>query len=144
MKTVANRLIVFAASALALGTVAFGQERMTAEVPFAFHTVDSVLPAGTYEFTPVRLASVSHLLSVRNTATNESTAVGLPVFDQYNKSTGANPTLTFVCQAGACQLKAIRTSNGTLNYPVTRPSRSAAKEAQVAVITIPAKVSSGD
>ena len=47
MKNIANRLIVLAASAFALGTVAFGQTRMTAEIPFAFHTVTGTLPAGT-------------------------------------------------------------------------------------------------
>jgi len=49
MKNIANRMIVFAVSALAFGTVAFGQTRMTADIPFAFRTATGKLPAGTYE-----------------------------------------------------------------------------------------------
>ena len=53
MKNVANRLIVFAVSALAFGTTAFGQtKRMTAEIPFAFRTATTAsgLPPITRHF----------------------------------------------------------------------------------------------
>ena len=37
MKSITNRLFVFAATAVFLGTTAFGQTTMRADVPFAFH-----------------------------------------------------------------------------------------------------------
>src|SRR5947209_2924205 len=38
MKSIANRLFLFAAAALSLGTVAYGQTTVKADVPFAFRT----------------------------------------------------------------------------------------------------------
>jgi hypothetical protein len=96
MKTIANRLIVFAVSAIAFGTVAFGQTRMTAEIPFAFHTSKGTLPAGTYELRDVSMAGVPHLIVLRNTATQKSAVAGNPTFNVYRKSDSASK-LEFSC-----------------------------------------------
>jgi hypothetical protein len=87
LKTIANRLIVFAVSSIALGTMAFGQTRMTAEIPFAFRTVNGDLPAGN------------------------------PMYNAYRIATDA-PVVEFLCGASGCALKALRTSEGSLEYAV--------------------------
>ena len=142
MNAFANRLIVFAASALAAGTMAYGQNRMTAEIPFAFHTVAGTLPAGTYVFRSVSQNGIEHLITVQNTATSRTTVAGLPMFDSWHMAAGPNPTLEFVCQAGACSLRAIVTGDGSLIY--STPGKRSTKQYPVAVISLPLKVSSSD
>jgi len=142
MNAFANRLIVVAASVLAAGTMAFGQNRMTAEIPFAFNTVAGTQPAGTYEFRSVHTNGTQHLISVQNTATHRNTVAGLPMFDSWHKASGTNPTLEFLCQAGACSLRAIVTGDGSLVY--STPGKRSTKRYPVAVISVPLKVSSGD
>ena len=48
MKTLVNRIVMVAASAMVLGTLAFGQTEMKAQIPFPFRTSMSTLPAGEY------------------------------------------------------------------------------------------------
>ena len=67
MKTIANRIIVIAASVIALGTVAYGQTTMTAEIPFAFRAASATLPAGTYTFDTS--SGIAHSVVIRNAAT---------------------------------------------------------------------------
>src|SRR5580693_4314566 len=112
MKTIANRMIVIAASVLALGTVAFGQTRLTAEIPFEFKTATGTLPAGTYEFLP-QANSASHSVLIRNTTTWKAFYAGNPVHDIYSKAAD-KPVVEFVCGRGSCTLTAIRTSSGAL------------------------------
>jgi len=139
MKTIANRLIVFAASAFALGTVAFGQTRMTAEIPFAFHTVTGTLPAGTYSFDRLKSAGMAHTVIVTNTKTSKATVAGTANFDAWKKAPDA-PVAVFACVEGRCTLKALRTSEGTAEYAA--PHRT--KNAEVAEISVPLKAHSAD
>jgi hypothetical protein len=143
MKNIANRLIVFAASALAFGTVAFGQTRMVAQVPFAFQTVTGTMPAGTYAFITPR-NSAGNLVSVENTSTLHSQNAGFPLFDYYEKAGKRGPSIDFVCAAGRCSLKAIRTYNGSMVYPTPHRSRDEEKASPLAVVSIPVKVSNAD
>jgi hypothetical protein len=144
MKNVANRLIVFAASALAFGTVAFGQNRMTAEIPFAFQTATGTLPAGTYTFTRAKLNGSDHLITVQNVATYQSLSAGIPMFDDYDKAGKSGASIDFACVAGKCSLKAVRTVSGTMVYLTPRRPRAEEKASPMALVTIPAKVSNGD
>src|SRR5580704_1620316 len=48
MKSIANRLFVFAAFALSLGTFAYGQTTLKANVPFAFAVPGGPAQAGQY------------------------------------------------------------------------------------------------
>ena len=138
MKTIANRLIVFAASAFALGTAAFGQTRMTAEAPFAFHTVTGTLPAGTYAFERLHGAS-AHTMVVTNTKTRKSALAGTANFDTWRKAAEA-PVAVFVCGQAGCALKALRTHEGTVEYAVPHT----VKKADIAEITVPLKPISAD
>jgi len=138
MKNIANRMIVFAASALALGTVAYGQTNMTAEIPFAFKTASGTQPAGTYQFSSTSGVG-SHSLIVRNTAMQKATFAGVPLVDAYNKAAD-KPVLVFACSEGRCSLTAIRTSSGSLEYAAPRK----AAHAEVLVIEIPLKTLATD
>jgi hypothetical protein len=141
MKTIANRLIVFAASTLALGATAFGQSPMTASIPFAFHAGRALLPAGNYEINEVSTAGAPHLLLVRNTATLKGAFAGNPLFNVYRK-TNDRAFAEFVCRKDDCTLKAIRTSYGSLEYAT--PRRSKDIESSMAVISLPLKPLSAD
>jgi hypothetical protein len=115
MNDIANRLIVFAVSAIASGTAAFGQTALTATVPFAFHTVQGMLPAGTYELRDTELSGNPHLIFFRNVATKKGSYAGIPVSD-YNRRAASVPALDFVCVQHDCFLKAIRTTETALEY----------------------------
>src|ERR1700747_1837528 len=48
MKSIANRLFLFSAAALSLGTVAYGQTTLIADVPFGFQMPGGATAAGQY------------------------------------------------------------------------------------------------
>jgi hypothetical protein len=140
MKTIANRLIVIAASTIAFGTVAFGQTRMTAEIPFAFHTVNGTLPAGTYEIREITLGSASHVVLLRNAASQKSAFAGNPTYNAYRKAAGA-PVLEFACVERNCSLKTIKTADASLEYVVPGTKDDSNK---VALVSIPLKPPTAD
>jgi hypothetical protein len=140
MKTIANRLIIIAASAIAFGSVAFGQTRMTAEIPFAFHTVSGTLPAGTYEFRETSVGSASHMVLIRNTASQKSAFAGNPTYNAYRKGADS-PVLEFACVERGCSLKAIKTAWASLEYVVPKNKDDSGK---VAVVSIPLKPLNAD
>jgi hypothetical protein len=149
MKIAANRLIVFAASALALGSVAFGQTGMenaslTAKIPFAFRTVSGTMPAGTYRIASVSLNGLQHVIYLQNTEDWKSISAGIPTFDPYKPAPEHRATMDFACRADVCTLRAIRTSAGSLLYAAPHPSRAKEKDAPVALISIPLQPSNGE
>jgi hypothetical protein len=135
MKNIANRMIVFAASALAFGTVAFGQTRMVAEVPFAFHTVNGTLPAGTYEVREMS-AGVTHVVVLRNTGTEKSAFAGNPTYNAYRKAANG-PVLEFACSGHECSLRAIRSSSSSLEYAAPKKSKDGEKMAVISIAMKP-------
>ena len=138
MKTIANRLIVIAASALAFGTVAFGQTRMTAEIPFAFRTATGTLPAGTYEIRET--SNAAHMVILRNIASQKSGFAGNPTYNTY-RTAASGAALEFACVERNCSLKAIRTANASLEYRVPKSKDDSSK---IAVISIPLKPLNAD
>lgn len=141
MKNIANRIILFAASALAFGTVAFGQTT-TAEIPFAFRTVTGTLPAGTWRFTESRTNGVA-LIVVENATTGDKRMIGVPILDHWGSATKPVPSVDFVCVNDKCSLKALNTDEGALVYQTPRQSRKG-DTAVVSVISIPARTSNGE
>jgi hypothetical protein len=133
---IANRMIVFAAGVIAFGTVAFGQTRMTAEIPFAFHTVSGTLPAGTYELRETEIGGNPHLVILRNTATLKSAFAGNPVYNSWRKTAGSS-VVEFVCAERSCSLKAIRTGSSSLEYQTPRKSKNGEKMAVVSIALKP-------
>jgi len=131
MKTIATRILVISASVIALGTTAFGQNRMTAEVPFAFKTVSGTLPAGTYQFDHVKSNGLASAVIIRSVATQKAVFAGNPLFNVYSKAADT-PVAVFVCGSGGCALKALRTRDGSSEYQVPR-SKDHEKMAEISV-----------
>jgi hypothetical protein len=137
MNTIANRIFVIAASVIALGTMAYGQNRMTAEVPFAFHTATGTLPAGTYEFTRGTAPGMENIVAVRSAATLHSNFIGHAVYNVYSKAHGS-PVAEFTCIHGdSCTLTAVRTWSGS--YECAAPRKPKDVEKNLAVVSIPLK-----
>ena len=135
MKSLINRIALFAAGAVVLGTMAFGQSRiMTAKIPFAFRTANGVLPAGEYAvLEPMRNSSVTTL---RNTVSHKTVSViGMPA--DYGKAGDAE--IGFRCGSSDCSLAWIRTSDRKVSYG----SGKAPKD-ELAVVTVPIRISNGD
>jgi hypothetical protein len=116
MKSIANRLFLFAAAALSLGTLAYGQTSVKADVPFAFRTPSGVSSAGHYtiQFDTVGGGKIAHF---SNRETRQSVmALG------YRLSSSATaaiaPRLVFRCGAAGCQLSEIWTATGGFGVPV--------------------------
>ena len=139
MKTIANRLIVIAAGVFAFGVMAFGQTPMTADIPFAFHTLGGTLPAGTYSISETR--GTLHLVVLRNTSSNQGTFAGVPTYNSYRRAAGGT-VLEFACVERSCSLKAIRSVDASLEYAV--PNKSKDDSRKVAVISIAVKTANAD
>ena len=132
MKTLANRLVVFAASAVVLGTMAYGQTNMKAEIPFAFRTANATLRAGTYQIKDVSSGGAANTMTLWNTASHRGVYVMSSPLDIDRPS---RPSLVFLCGSQGCSLSEIRTSRGTLVY--SAPHKAARDKEAVAVVSIP-------
>jgi len=131
MKTLANRLVMFAASAVVFGTMAYGQT-MKAEIPFAFHTANATLPAGSYAINTRATNSSDRTIRLWNTATQRGVYV---MGTQADPDRSGRSSLVFLCSNQGCSLSAIRTSERTFTYPA--PHKAARDKEAVAVISIP-------
>lgn len=138
MKTLANRLIMLAASAAGIG-MAYGQTQMKAEIPFSFRIANETLPPGNYMIYRQSLGVMSRMV-LENIASHHTVyAVGAYV-DSYEKS--SHPSAVFACVNGDCSLGAIKTDNGTLNYARHKAARG--QGALVSVVSIPLTSAKGD
>jgi len=140
MKTLVYRMVTFAASALVLGTMAYGQTQMKVEIPFAFSVGKATLPPGSYLFYRPSLGSVTMTI-LENTASHNSVyAVGAYVNSNDRPS---EPSFVFACASGTCSLSAVRTAGGTLMY--SAPHKTAGSQsALVSFISIPITTRNGD
>jgi hypothetical protein len=141
MKSFTNRLVVFAASAVALGTMAYGQT-MKAEIPFAFHTAKASLPAGNYMIERVSGAGVSaNVLRLYNTDSHRSVVAVSAPLDSY-RGAAEKPSVVFACGAQGCILREIKTSTGIYSYPAS--GKSARDRETVSLIEVPLITRNGD
>jgi hypothetical protein len=138
MKSFTNRLVVFAASAVVLGTMAYGQT-MNAEIPFAFHTTNASLPAGNY--TIDRLTTANATMRLHNTDSGRSVYVGSSPVDPFHAAP-EKPVIVFACGEQGCALREIKTSDGTYSYPASR--KTARDHEAVSLIRIPLSPRNGD
>ena len=117
MKNIANRFFLFAAAALSLGTAAYGQNLMKANVPFAF-AVRGIAGASAGHYT-VRLENNGNgsIAQIRDSVTGKGVvSLAMPLD---NKAGAAiRPHLTFVCADAGCQLSEIWTLTGGFRIPV--------------------------
>ena len=117
MKSIANRLFLFSAAALSLGTVAYGQTTLKADVPFAFRMPGGVTAAGQYT---VQLNSTGsgQVVRINNRQTRRSALSITNRVDTYANKAFA-PRLVFRCAEAGCQLSEIWTPEGGYRLPVS-------------------------
>lgn len=133
MKSLVNRIAMLAAGALVLGTMAYGQTEMKAQIPFAFHTSMSSLPAGEYVVTKTTTQSGAPISWLWNTATHKK--VFLPNGYSSGK-VGGSPALLFQCvEDGGCALAGIRGPEVTYKFSTGRKS-AREKEANTVAIAL--------
>lgn len=117
MKSIVNHLFLYAAAALSLGTVAYGQNIVKTEVPFAFQIPGVVSPAGNYT---VRVDGVSSAKTVRlvNRDTGRSVMAMSQSLTRYS-NTQIAPRLVFKCGETGCALSEVWTPAGGYSLPVS-------------------------
>ena len=115
MKSIANRLFLFAAAALSLGTAAYGQDILTANIPFAFRASTGSVSAGHYTIRVENHGS-GYITQVRD----RNTGRGVISFANRLDNGGAAlaPHLVFRCAETGCQLSEIWTLTGCFSVPV--------------------------
>jgi hypothetical protein len=134
MKSFTSRLAIFAASAVVLGTMAYGQTTLNAEIPFTFQTSNATLPAGSYTISRVTGTSVTSTLRLYNKDSHRSVlAASLPI-DMFHKA-AEKPVIVFACAEQSCTLREIKTSNGTYTYPEVH--KTARDHEVVSMVEIP-------
>jgi hypothetical protein len=132
MKTIANRLAFFAATAVVLGTLAYGETRsMKVEVPFDFRTSAGQLPAGAYWVTAESSQTGSNYAFLKAAASRKH--VIILGFQRDYKATGSG-ALIFRCGDLGCALTGIRTDAGTTSY---NPGHLSNRDREVAILAAP-------
>jgi hypothetical protein len=139
MKNFANRLAVFAASAVVLGTMAYGQT-MKAEIPFAFRTSNASLPAGTYTIERLNGNGFTNTMRLYNTELHRSVVAVASPLNMYRRA-AEKPSIVFACGGQGCILREIKTSDGSYAYPERHGARD--REA-VSLIEVPLTARNGD
>jgi hypothetical protein len=115
MTRIANRLFLFAAAALSLGTAAYGQNILTADVPFAFHTTGSVSSPGKY-IVQLRTGGTGQVVHIYNSDTHRSImSVAYNLSDR--PLVPIKPRLVFLCQGRDCRLSQVWTNDGGFALP---------------------------
>ena len=139
MKLTAYRIIVSGVSLVTAAVVlvggiavAFGQERVTAKVPFSFRAGESAMEAGNYELAPYSPSSHA-ALTLRNVDTMKTVAV-LVQSPIYGTGRGADtqPRLIFRCASAECTISQVWT--GTDGWQLSAPTRTAAEKERIAVV----------
>ncbi|HEY6341363.1 MAG TPA: hypothetical protein VIY49_07715 [Bryobacteraceae bacterium] len=131
MKTKWNSLLTAAGFAL-IAAAAYGQDRLTANVPFSFRTIGGVHPAGQYAVVHDR-----DVTKLENLTTRKSTWVGIGVLDGEGQRNA--PRLVFTCgNESGCALTSVRIDDGR-EWRFQAPKLKASEEARVAVIYLGSK-----
>lgn len=115
MKSITNRLFVFAAAAAFLGTTAFGQTALRADVPFAFHVIGGGADAGNYAI-QLDNGGTGKIVTVYN---HDSHRAVLAVTSQLVAKPGEviRPRLVFRCGDTGCALSEVWTPDGGYSIP---------------------------
>ncbi len=117
MKSLANHFFLFAATALFLGTAAYGQT-LKADVPFAFRIPGGVAAAGSYD---VHFDSIGsgRVVRLHNAETHRS-VMSIPFSLNGNPTAASAPRMVFRCGETGCQLSEIWTGGAAYGFPVKR------------------------
>jgi hypothetical protein len=138
-----DRPTLFFGFSRGLGSEELQKGGMTAEATFAFETAVGTLRAGTYQFTSIAVRAGQPVMLAYNTKTRARNSIGLPMLDSYHPADERGPRVEFLCAAGVCSLKAIRTIGGATVYNTPR-KQAGHKEDEVALVSVPIRLSNGD
>ena len=139
MKLTAYRLVLAGTSLVTAALVliggislAFGQDRLTANVPFSFRAGASTLPAGNYDLAPASVTS-DRVIRLYNTDTHSGIVVSIqnPIYG-YGRSADTRPRMVFRCRTGGCVMSEVWT--GLDGWQFALPRLSAAEKERVAVM----------
>lgn len=135
-KTVLTLAMLSAAALMAVAPLfAQSQERVKANIPFAFNVGSKVLPAGNYE---VRAIFATTLI-IQNEATEEA-AMALTTSESPKPISGnAEASLVFHKYGNRCFLSEMRTPDNTQGVPASKLEREAAKEASETASNTPSR-----
>jgi hypothetical protein len=126
MKTKINSLLVIAAGFALSAAGAYGQNRVVAHIPFAFHVGGQAQAAGEYSIAQQGVVTV-----LRNADTRKSISTGIGVPEDNNSR--KPPSLTFTCSGGACALTEARLGDGRAwKYNAPRPKAN--EQARIEVV----------
>ncbi len=123
-------------------SAAFGQssQPLQAEIPFAFTVQDSILPAGSYQFT---YNNTSHRLSIRGLNQNSGSVLVTAAPTSASNHSNERARVTFHCYGRTCYLAEAwqDSSSGDRGLEVfeTEHERRFAVAARVIAVTIPAR-----
>ena len=139
MKLTAYRLILSGTS-LVIATIvlvggislAFGQDRLTANVPFSFRAGGSTLAAGNYDLAPASVTS-DRVIRLYNSDTHNGIVVSIqnPIYG-YGRSADPRPRMVFRRSSGGCVMSEVWT--GLDGWQFALPKLSPAEKERVAVV----------
>jgi hypothetical protein len=132
MKSSLVRSLMITAAALALSAAANAQEKLVADVPFAFHAAGRTLPSGQY--TVGRYSQGSTMaIAIRNTRNSHQVFV---LTTPMVKTIGSSPRLTFRCgEVSGCTLAEAWGANG-YGWKLANPRLKPAEKELIAEIPL--------
>ena len=108
---------------------AYGQAKITAEIPFSFRTAAGVQPAGQYAVIPANLDG--DVLAIQSVETGRSTLLGIGTRDSAND---LRPRLVFHCGSeSGCALTGVWMSDGRV-WAFQTPKIKPSAEEHVAIV----------
>jgi hypothetical protein len=131
MKTLANRIVVVMAGAIVWGSVAYGQTEMKANIPFAFRTAISSLPAGAYTVARPSTVGGTPIVTLRNQESGKTVFVPGGINDTWKPG---KPSLMFRCtDDSGCVLAGMKTLDRAITYNVHYKS---SRDRERALVTV--------
>jgi hypothetical protein len=103
-----KRVMILTAGLITLGTAAYGQNKVVADVKFPFSTSGGAMPAGTYSVQKVSSGG-SAIVTLRNEQTSQAT---LLITNRLVSYDSGNPKMIFRCGNSGCSLATITLGNG--------------------------------
>jgi hypothetical protein len=139
MNTLVKKIMTVAAGAMVIGTMAYGQTVMKAQIPFAFRTTGSTLPAGEYSVGRLDTHGSMPIATLQNGSTLHKVLVPGGIKDSVK---AGNPAVMFRCtENGGCVLTGIRTYDSVVSYNTGYKS---AHDKESALIVIPLRAVNAD
>ena len=134
MHSTLNSLLITAAGVVLSTSGAYGQSKITANLPFEFRTAAGVQPAGEYAVEPTANGAAIRIV---NQDTRKGSLLGIGVPEGQNKN--AQPKLVFQCGSeSGCALTHVQMGDGR-EWKYNAPRLKASETARVAVVLLESK-----